>query len=389
MYAEKATPSGATYTRSSPKPVFVATKDIPPSSTPPTGEELYCSLMKCVNTEHIAGIQRIGSLWRIYLTEHDDRVKVIVNGILLRGVTVPVHDVNPFTKARDEMLTRVLIKDVPLSVGDDLIKATLEGMKYKVRGEITRQQLRVGGQLTNCLNGDRVVYIVPPTQPLPRFLVIGNVFRARAFHTGQPEKANTTTATCSKCLDNGHHASTCQNPVKCRTCKESGHFSHSCPKTANSTLTPERPDNHGNDNNSRTRSAETIIDDNRREARETRNAEKAHPDVHQDARGRKARQIDISEFLRAAKDAAGAECNPKENASRPGASDSTSHYSSTHDDGDEDFSSCYSSSSEGEMSPISPETPTPDKQTRGTKSTKRKLKGKKACKKAECKEKRK
>ena len=68
----------------------MAARDIASSNTSPTGEELYRCLMKCVKTEHIAGIQRIGSLWRIYLTEHEERVKLIVNDLFLRGVTVPV-----------------------------------------------------------------------------------------------------------------------------------------------------------------------------------------------------------------------------------------------------------------------------------------------------------
>ena len=63
-------------------------------------------------------------------------------------------------------------------------------MKCTVRGEITRQQLRVGGRLTNCLNGDRIVYIDPPSKPLPRFLVIhvGSIFRTRAFHAHRPTR---------------------------------------------------------------------------------------------------------------------------------------------------------------------------------------------------------
>ena len=64
---------------------------------------------------------------------------------------------------------------------------------------------------------------------------------------------------------------------------------------------PQRPDNQGNENNRGPGSAETIADNTPREARnarETRNAEKTPQDARQDPRGRKARQVDISEFLK-------------------------------------------------------------------------------------------
>ena len=260
---------------------------------------------------------------------------------------------NPFTTARDEHMTRVFIKDVPLSVGDDLIRATLEGKKYKIRGDITRQQLRVGGQLTNCLNGDRIVYIDPPTQPLPRFLAVGNVFRARAFHAGQPERQGTGTVTCSTCLESGHHASTCQNLVKCRSCKQSGHLSHSCPAN----VSQQR---HGNADNGTPISIEKLAgespaDNTPREAGETlRNAARV-PQDDDNARVRKVRQTGISDFLRAKDTDAGSASQEQDSRERASDAESASHYSTTHDDGEEQFSSCNSSSSEEEQSPLSPE----------------------------------
>lgn len=388
-YAGKAAPRGATYERVGPKPVFIAARDIPASKNPPTGEELYCCLMKTVKGENIAGIQRIGSLWRIYLSEHDERVKVIVNGLCLRGVNVPVHDMNPFTKARDEHMTRVMIKDVPLSVGDDLIRATLEGMKCKIRGEIVRQQLRVNGQLTNCLNGDRVAYIDPPSQPLPRFLVIANVFRARAFHVGQPdERQETRTVICSRCLERGHHASTCSNPVKCRTCKGTGHLSHSCPGNTSQ-------QSHGNADNRAPPPTKDPADESpanntplHESSAPLRNvARGSQDDVGKSTAGRKTRQIDISDFLRSKDTVAAASSAQqlKETHQRASDVDGASYYSTTHD-GEDDFTSCCSISSDEEHSPLSPETPTPDKHKQGKKSTKRKLKGKKQAKKQNAKE---
>ena len=148
---------------------------------------------------------------------------------MIRNATIPVYDTNPYTKSKNEHLTRVLVKDVPLSVGDELIKCTLEIMKCKVRGDVIRQKRRVNNELIDCLNGDRVCYIDPPSQPLPRSIVVANLFRARVFHVGQPESVTT----CSKCLETGHHASQCRNGVKCKNCRKTGHISSSCPDSVN------------------------------------------------------------------------------------------------------------------------------------------------------------
>ena len=229
MYAQAAAPPRDTFTPNGPKPVFIQARDFPPSDKLVTGEELYCALSKCVAFDNITGIQRIGSLWRIYLSRHEDRVKLITQGLHFRSAVIPVHDRNPFTKSYNEELTRVTVKDIPLSVGDELIKSALEKMKCKIKGDMSRQKLRVNGQLVNCLNGDRVCYIEPPSQPLARMFTVANIFRGRIFHPGQPEQVRN----CSKCLETGHHASQCNKEIKCKVCKQFGHKSTSCPDNEN------------------------------------------------------------------------------------------------------------------------------------------------------------
>ena len=127
---------------------------------------------------------------------------------------------------------RVLIKDVPLSVSDEVIKSDLQAKKVNVEGEIYRQKLRVNGQLTSCLNGDRLLYINPPLQPLPRKIRFGDIFMARVYYQGQPEQSSTGVVTCSKCLENGHHVSKCNNVVKCRMCMQSGHVKGNSPNAS-------------------------------------------------------------------------------------------------------------------------------------------------------------
>ena len=150
----------------------------------------YCvALAKTLNTDNILGIQQIRRLWRIYMNSHEDRVKQISNGLFIRGVSIAVYDVNPFTRSKDKNLTRVTIKDVPLSVSEKVIRSKIENLKCQIQGDIYRQKLRVNGQLTN---GDRVLYITPPSQPLPRKLSFGNNFmgRGRVSHPGQSKHSS-------------------------------------------------------------------------------------------------------------------------------------------------------------------------------------------------------
>lgn len=334
-----------------PKPVFVQARDVPNKENPISGEELYCTLSHTVTSDNIIGIQRIGSLWRIYLNSHEDRVKIITNGLKLRETVIPVYDTNPYTQARNEHLTRVAIKDVPLSVGDELIKQSLEKLKCNIRGDITRQKLRVNGQLINCLNGDRVCFIDPPTQPLPRSITIANLFKARVFHIGQPERQTS----CSKCLETGHYTTQCQNAVKCRACKKAGHVSAECPGSdvntelrnpvAREETRPhrnmqqqQREDKGASDSESRAMSISAIT-------------KESNTPIASSSR----RQPVISEFLRSVRDA------------QPCAGESAVT--------DEETITTDATESEEESSPLSPETPTPKKH--GNKPPKRKRKHKK------------
>ena len=99
-------------------------------------------------------------------------------------------------------------------------------MNCKIYGSVMYPKLRVDGKLTQCLTGDRVVYIDPPSQPLPRFIRFQN-FRARVFHHGQPNSE--ASITCSRCLQTGHHRSKCANQLVCRSCRKTGHLQNACP----------------------------------------------------------------------------------------------------------------------------------------------------------------
>ena len=141
----------------------------------------------------------------------------------MRNVCVAVYDSNPFLVHGEDTL-RLRIKDIPLSASDTLITDELESRKCKPIGKIIHDRLRVDGKLTDCLTGDRIVYIERPKQSLPRSITFG-LFHGRVFHPGQ-QPDDSSNVTCSKCLVTGHHRSKCTQDVKCKLCHKSGHSFH-------------------------------------------------------------------------------------------------------------------------------------------------------------------
>lgn len=210
------------------KPIFLKNKDIPERN----GENVYADeLFKCllhvVPSSEIKGIQRIGGLWRLYIADKNVRIKLITTGLNIRSANVCVYDSNPFQPYGSEDTLRVVVKDIPLSVHESVITDELERRKCKITGKMYYQKLRVDGNLTECLTGDRFLYIEPITQPLPRTIMFGS-FKGRIFHFGQTDSGKTNMV-CSKCLQPGHLRSTCTNDVVCRSCKQTGHIEAACP----------------------------------------------------------------------------------------------------------------------------------------------------------------
>ena len=168
-YARMTSPDVAPEGPSPGKPVFVMNQDIPGERNVDL-QDMYKALCKSVDTKNIVGVQRIGGLWRLYIAERELRIKLITEGLQIRNASVRVYDKNPYLLHENENAVRVVIKDVPLSVHESVIRDGLESANCKIYGPITYPKLRVDGKLTQCLTGDRAVYIDPPPQPLPRYM---------------------------------------------------------------------------------------------------------------------------------------------------------------------------------------------------------------------------
>ena len=210
------------------RPIFLKEYDLFGNRKPTKQEwlsnvEIYKSLSSKISAENILGIQRVGSLWRLYIERATNRVSLISSGITLRAINIALYDKNPYVPDRSDQL-RVRVKNIPLSADDSIIVKTLQDYGCVLLEPPSREKLRVDGKLTNCETGDRIVFVKPLKEPLPKLMRIG-LFRASVFHVGQGSKAQT----CGKCLQEGHRTDECVNDWVCKQCKTTGHKSDACP----------------------------------------------------------------------------------------------------------------------------------------------------------------
>ena len=224
------------------KPIFLQDQDIFGSVkvTKPmwvTHVEIYKTIGAIVDPAAIKGIQRVRSMWRIYMDNEIDRLTLITSGVTMRGRHVGFHTQNRRNPARQRPdTTRIRVKGVPLSADDGQIRRTLEVM-IKVRdGEILhmyREQLRVDGRLTGCETGDRIIISKTLTSPMLKAVKIGR-YNAYISHQGQPQQTRPEVV-CHKCLEPGHFIFNCENEWKCRRCKQTGHKQINCPHAEDGT----------------------------------------------------------------------------------------------------------------------------------------------------------
>jgi hypothetical protein len=94
-----------------------------------THVEIYKTICAIVDPAAIKGIQRVRSMWRIYMDNEIDRLTLITSGVTMRGRHVGFHTQNPRNPARQRPdTTRIRVKGVSLSADDGQIRRTLEAM---------------------------------------------------------------------------------------------------------------------------------------------------------------------------------------------------------------------------------------------------------------------
>ena len=217
------------------EPAFLKAKDVPEFKSLKE-YELCEAISKVINKENLLGVQRIGMLWRIYLKSTESRVKLLANSVQLRNVSVSVFSNNPL-RARlaegetDQNIIKVTIKDFPLSKANSAIESYLiqQGIKLKTKIEYAKAR-NENNELTEWLNGDRIIFVEKFDEPLPRKTWISGS-SVRIFHRDQP---NNTKRVCSNCQQEGHFKQQCSNDPCCVVCKGKKHSpgDKECPGTA-------------------------------------------------------------------------------------------------------------------------------------------------------------
>lgn len=181
----------------------------------------------------VEGAQRIGGLWRIYLTNVDARAQLLCTGITLRGLQVSLKDRNPFLSFMGKgyvETTRLYVRNIPLSFDNNEIEKALKGKKVEMTGPLKYVRARTKeGKLTNFKTGDRFIDIVVPQEPLHNRLEMG-IFTASIYHKEQKQKKEDVE--CGNCRLKGHVRRACENDPVCYACSQSGHKrgSEMCPE---------------------------------------------------------------------------------------------------------------------------------------------------------------
>jgi hypothetical protein len=218
-------------------PVFIINNQLPAFEQKVfTTAEICTAAEKVCGYNSIEGAQRIGSLWRIYPRSREHRQKLLLQGLVLRGVSVTVKSRNPFLvrepgvndrvgdrESNQPPTTKLIISNIPLSYSDTDILQAVNTLGVNVMSKMISERDRdEKGKLTHWKTGRRFVYISIPSTPLPKTLNIGP-FKAALYHKEQRTVDRQQAAECRRCLERGHRAAECQAPIKCRQCLKDGH----------------------------------------------------------------------------------------------------------------------------------------------------------------------
>ena len=204
------------------KPVFLKASDL---ASQISEYEVCTAVAKQIGHDNVLGGQKIRGLWRIYLTDAEARKLLITNQLTLQGHKVHVYDKKPFRAGMfcpDDEVTKVTIKDLPISYGMDEVKRYMEAQSIKVRRiDYGKARNPVTRELSKFYNGDRILYTDKIETPLPRTVDIAGQ-KVRIYHDGQEEKRRDMM--CTKCMGKDHTWSRCRKPDDwCRLCHAQRH----------------------------------------------------------------------------------------------------------------------------------------------------------------------
>ena len=161
------------------KALFIQPSALPMINPPPGKKFVNLNYEICmamcnipgVNQDAIDGCMKINNLWRLSFKGPDaklTRALVLSSGLNFAGHTVPVLGENPFL-VNGEETAKLVIRNLSKSISMDALKTALikEGFQFgnaQIRWDLVRDY---EGKLTTFKNGNRFVYIAPPSKPVP------------------------------------------------------------------------------------------------------------------------------------------------------------------------------------------------------------------------------
>ena len=203
-------------------PVFIKGSDISTKHV----WDICTALGEIVGHEPVVGGHLNRGLWRVYISDKQARETLLLaNPLSIDGQNVHVYGTNPFRaglNGPDDSVTKITVKDLPLSYGLDEIKHYMEQNSVKIRKiEYGKARNPKTGELSKFLNGDRIIYADKLSNPLPKSTSIAGQ-RVRLYHDGQP--APPKDLLCTKCYGKDHTRLQCKRPDDwCKLCQLEGH----------------------------------------------------------------------------------------------------------------------------------------------------------------------
>ena len=131
------------------QPIFIKDADWPSHMT---NFSVCMAVTNEIDSNELIGAQKIGGLWRIYLKSETAHRKLLL-GFEYQGQHIPVYKQNPFrtgAKTPDDQLIRITVKDLPLSVNNQVIEDYLRQTGVTI---VPSMHVHVTQKLTNWRAG--------------------------------------------------------------------------------------------------------------------------------------------------------------------------------------------------------------------------------------------
>ena len=181
-------------------PLFFRDRDLNDNSITPM--DICRAITNVVGASKLDGLQKINSLWRIYLKDKQARLELCVKPLSINGHQVTLLDQNPNVTFSGSGISaqkkdKLTIKNLPLSVSNEEVVKFLKENNIVLVSAVRYGMIRdEGGLLTSYKSGDRYVYVNPLEPPLPKQQEIG-IFKCLVLHHGKMFQ-------CKACGEYGH-----------------------------------------------------------------------------------------------------------------------------------------------------------------------------------------